>query len=247
MNRTNASRLERGIEPTQTELESFRAWNRHRVLIIGYLLVATLIFAALAVTVRQTPYLPLDLTITRAVQSLRSPALDVLMQIVGESGFFPQVLLLNALFIVILFLFRLRWAALTVLAGGSLTGIVTTALRYSIDQPRPSPNLVFVMNEIEKGHYSFPSGHVTGFMAVLGFMAFLGYTRVQPSWHRNLLLAAYVLFLALVGISRIYVGEHWPNDVLGGYLLGSIFMVLMILFYQWGRKKWTVDSGQWPE
>lgn len=242
MDRTSVSNVSTIQEPSGKGQDRFD-WSRDGVPLVGYLLLAMLLFIALAVSIRQTPYGPVDLAITRAVQSVRSPMLDAAMQIVGQSGFFPQVLVLNALFILILYVFRLRWAAVTVLAGGGLTGIVSTALRHILDQPRPSPDLVFVMNQIENGHYSFPSGHVTGFVAILGFFAFLGVTRVPPSWHRNLVLALYALYLALVGVSRIYVGEHWPNDVLGGYLLGSIFMVLMILFYQWGKDKWPRLSG----
>ncbi len=238
MNETGVKRLGKS-QPGQDEMDAIRAWSRHRVLIIGYLLVAALLFAALAVEVRQTPYFGVDLAITRAVQSFRTPALDVLMQLVGESGFFPQVLLLNALFIIILYLCRLRWSAVVLLIGGGLTGIVTTALRHGIDRPRPTPDLVFMLNAIENGRYSFPSGHVAGFTAVLGFIAYLGYTRLKPSWHRNLILALYVVFIALVGLSRIYVGEHWPTDVFAGYLLGSIFLVLMIALHQWGRQRWA--------
>jgi hypothetical protein len=62
---------------------------------------------------------------------------------------------------------------------------------------------------------------------------FVGSTQLAPSWHRNLLLRLCGLYIVLVGVSRIHTGGHWPSDVLGGVLLGSIFLVWMILFYEW--------------
>lgn len=210
---------------------------RRRILAVAYLLVAALLFIALAVQARQTPYFPLDLAITRAIQSFRTPLLDTVMDFVGQPGFFPQTIVLNAIFVLILFVCRMRWAAITLAVVGSLTGLSGSWLRYTIDRPRPSPNLVWVMQEIEKGHYSFPSGHVVGFTAVLGFILFLGYTELKPSWHRNLLLLLYAIYIGLVGFSRVYVGEHWPSDVLAGYVYGSICLVVMIFFYRWGRAR----------
>jgi membrane-associated phospholipid phosphatase len=211
--------------------------RRQRLFLFGYLVVAALLFVALAVLARSAPYLSIDLAITRFIQSFRNPTLDLFMQLVGAPGYFPQTLVLNALFVLILALCRIKWATLTLVVVGSMAGLTSTWLRYTIDRPRPSADLVWVAQRIEEGHFSFPSGHVLGFTAVLGFILYLGLTELAPSWHRNLLVLVYALFLALEGISRIYVGEHWPTDVLAGYVYGSIWMVLMILFYRWLRSR----------
>lgn len=204
----------------------------HRLAII-YLIVATVLFVLLTFAAIRTPYLPGDIEITRALQSFRSPELDLFMNLVGQPGLFPQTLVLNAIFVVIIFLCRMKWETLTLLVVGSMAGITGSLFRYGLDRPRPSPALVYVMQEIEKGHYSYPSGHTVGFTAVLGFFMYIGCTRLPPSWHRKVLLALYASYIVLVGISRIYTGEHWPSDVVAGYLLGSIFVILEVLFYQW--------------
>lgn len=208
-----------------------------------YVLIAAAAFAALALTVKSAPYFPIDLAITRAVQSFRSPGLDLLMKLVGMPGYFPQTLVINVIFVIILYACRMRWGAVTLLVGAALTGGVGSLFRYGIDRARPTADLVWIAQLIEKGHYSFPSGHVLGFTAVLGFILFLGLTLSQPSWHRDLLVAVYVVYIALIGISRIYVGEHWPSDVLAGYLFGSIWLIFMILFYRWGRDRLQQARG----
>ncbi len=184
----------------------------------------------------QNPVVGIDVEITRALQSLRNPTLDLFMYLLGYPGLYPQVIPLNAFIILILYLCRAKWESLTLLALGPIIGIVGTLLRYTIDRPRPSPDLVWVDQQIEHLHYSFPSGHVLGFVAIFGFLWYIGWTQVKPSWHRTALLIAYAALIALVAISRIYLGEHWASDVLGGFLTGSAFLASVILFYEWGRR-----------
>lgn len=211
-------------------------WQGRTRLLIDYVLVGTVLCLALTFIVGRTPYFPIDLEITRALQSLRSPVLDEFMILVGYPGLFPQVIPLNAFIILALYLCRLKWESITLMVMGPIVGIASTLLRYSIDRPRPTPNLVWVAQEIEKGHFSYPSGHALGFMAIFGFLWFLGYTLIKPSWQRTLLLIAYAALIAFVGIGRVYVGEHWASDVFGGYLIGSVYLALTIAFYEWGKR-----------
>ncbi len=225
----------RGEEEEKTKPAS----SVERTLVVSYLVAASALFILLAVLVAHTPYFPIDLAFTRFIQSFRNPTLDLFMKLVGLPGYWPQTIVLNAIFVLILYFCRMKWAALAILVVGSFTGLSGTLLRYTIDRPRPSPELVWVAQKIENGHFSFPSGHVVGFTAILGFMIFLGLMQLKPSWHRNLILALYALYIALVGVSRIYVGEHWATDVLAGYLYGSICLVLMILFYRWLERRFS--------
>ncbi|MGE5139324.1 MAG: phosphatase PAP2 family protein [Rudaea sp.] len=225
--------VRRAREASETRRSPLPEFLGEHRLALFYLAGSLIIFVLLTVAVRQTRYFPFDLSTTRWLQSFRSPTLDAVMEFVGYSGFFPQTVFVNALIIAVVYLCGLKRAALTLLVGGVFVGITTTLLRYGLDRPRPSPDLVFVLQQVEKGHYSFPSGHVTGFTAILGFLLFLGLTRLRPSWHSRLILLLYAVYIALVGISRIYVGEHWLTDVLGGYLYGSFCLVLMILLYRW--------------
>ncbi len=205
--------------------------------LLAYAVGAGVASLALTLWVVSHPVIGVDLTVTRALQAYRSPALDLFMNLVSLPGFFPQVIALNALFILILFLCRLKREALTLLVFGPLVGISSTLLRYGIDRPRPTPALVWVAQEIEKGHYAFPSGHTFGYTAILGFIMYIGLTQLAPSWHRHLILFLYAAFILLVGVARVYQGEHWMSDVVGGYVMGSVWLVVMILFYHWIRDK----------
>jgi membrane-associated phospholipid phosphatase len=59
----------------------------------------------------------------------------------------------------------------------------------------------------------------------------------KTSITRWLTLIVYGFMLAFIGISRVYLGEHWLTDVVGGYLFGGIWLWLTIQLYQWGKPR----------
>jgi undecaprenyl-diphosphatase len=76
--------------------------------------------------------------------------------------------------------------------------------------------------------------YYTGFF---GFIVFLAYTLLKPSLKRTFLLVVFGLLVLLIGISRIYVGQHWASDVVGAYLLGGLILVAIIQLYRWGKPR----------
>ena len=81
---------------------------------------------------------------------------------------------------------------------------------------------------------------------------FLAFALLKPSVKRTLLMLFFGALILLIGISRIYLGQHWASDVVGAYLLGSLTLVANIAFYRWGKtrffvaKRQPVDSSEKP-
>jgi membrane-associated phospholipid phosphatase len=205
----------------------------------AYVLVATVGFVALAVAAHFVPYFAIDLTITRAVQSNHGPALDALMRGLSWMGWNPQASLLVAMILSILLFVGLRWetVAAAFAAFGTVVGSLVKMLVY---RPRPTADLVHVFSSLST--YSFPSGHVLLAMCFYGFIAFLMYALLNQAWYRVLGLTLMALIVLLMGPSRIYLGQHWFSDVMGAYVLGSLWLALSIRFYRWGKRRFFLDQ-----
>jgi membrane-associated phospholipid phosphatase len=211
----------------------------------AYLVVATASFGILVVLASMFSYFSVDLSVTRAVQTINVAWFAILMVLVSFIGYTPQIYVLIAAVAVLLFIFGLRWEAVTALVaavGGSGLGQV---IKIVVHRPRPGADLVNVLQHLNS--YSFPSGHVLTYTAFFGFLFFLGYTLLKPSFVRTVLLAILGSLVALIGFSRIYVGDHWASDVIGAYLLGSLWLVLSVYIYRWGKTRFFYQAALAPE
>jgi len=192
-------------------------------------------FTALAVFAHRWPVLPFDVVITHAVQGVHASWFHSLLQPFNRLGFPPVVDIVYGSVAVIIFLAGRRWAA----ASCAFSGIGTAALNFItkaiVARPRPPLELVHVERQITNS--TFPAGHVLNFAPFAGFLAYLALVRLAPSWRRTALITMLAVAIALMGVARIDSGEHWTSDVLGGYLLGSLWLAATIWFYRWGERR----------
>ncbi len=209
--------------------------------LVGLASLALLVLAWLAHAV---PYFGFDLSTTRAVQAIHVGAFDALMRIVAAPGYPPQVYLMVVLMLVILWAFKLKWEALAEVFAVLGIGIVGLIIKILVARPRPTPDLVNVMTALDNGGQSFPAGHVESYVAIVGFLWYLSYTLLpKHAVSRFVELLVYGTMIAFIGLSRVYVGEHWLSDVIGGYLFGGIWLWLTIQLYEWGKPRFFKDKG----
>ncbi len=213
----------------------------HRFIVPVYVVFAALGLAYLSLTLRHAGPLPIDLTASHVVQSVHAVWYDLLMRFVGEPGYPPQVYPLVVWIILVLFLTGLKWEAVSEIFATVGIGVVGLIIKMFVDRPRPTPNLVTVLTVLDKGQMSFPAGHVESFVAIFGFLWFLSFVACKNVWVRTISLLFLGELMAIIGISRIYTGEHWLTDAIGGYLLGSLWLIATIWFYQWGKPRFFVQ------
>jgi undecaprenyl-diphosphatase len=132
-------------------------------------------------------------------------------------------------------MYGLHWESLMSVLGAGISGTATELIKAIIQRPRPTPELVDVFSVLTS--YSFPSGHVMFYVCFFGFVWYLSYSLLKQSLKRSFLLGFFGSLILLIGVSRIYLGHHWASDVLGAYLLGGLILLGLILFYQWGKKR----------
>jgi undecaprenyl-diphosphatase len=197
-------------------------------------------FALLTFLVKTRSSFTLDLQITKVIQSLDAPLFAWLMNLVSWPGFSPQAMIVTGLIVLLLYSFGLRWEALTALTTALSSTALNVLVKSLVQRPRPLPDMVTVLATLNS--YSFPSGHVMFYVSFFGFIGLLAYSLLKPSFQRSLLLIFFGALVVLIGISRVYLGQHWASDVLGAYLLGCLTLVANIQLYRWGKTRFFVQQ-----
>ena len=161
---------------------------------------------------------------------------DLARDITGVGGA-AVLTLLTAASAGFLALQRKRHLALYVLAAVASGALVSTLLKMGFDRPRPGlvPHGQIVYTS------SFPSGH-----SMLSAVAFLTLGALLASSQTNLRLRVYLISLAvfltvIVGVSRVYLGVHWPTDVLAGWTAGAAWALLCWALAEKLRRRGTVE------
>src|SRR5207248_10777864 len=98
-----------------------------------------------------------------------------------------------------------------------------------IKRPRPTAERVTVVRVINEP--SFPSGHVMHYTNFYGLLIYLLSSNWRSGKLRDILIAICTALILCIGPSRIYLGSHWPSDVLAAYLYGSMLFVGLMALY----------------
>jgi undecaprenyl-diphosphatase len=198
------------------------------------------VFAILTALVVVFPSFAIDLKITLALQSIHNPFFTWLMETVSWAGFLPQSVFITVILIFTVFVIGYRWESVVLVFLASSEALLNLLIKIIIQRPRPGIDLVDVDKVFNSA--SFPSGHVMFYMAFFGFLCFLIFTLIKPLWLRTILLFFFGGHILLVGLSRVYLGEHWASDALGAYLIGSVILIVFIRIYRWGKPRYFVRS-----
>jgi membrane-associated phospholipid phosphatase len=127
---------------------------------------------------------------------------------------------------VALWLFGWRKQAVVLVAGLATMALLQSGLKDLVDRPRPTADLV----ELRAGFSSpsFPAGHVMSPTVLYGFLLYLALALRLPVAGRVVVVGWSAFLLALTGPANVYVGVHWPSDVLGGYAWGAVLLLPMV-------------------
>ncbi len=207
---------------------SFRPNSRRTFIVwlvaLGVLFTAVTLFLKLAEDVWLNEGFAWDATIMLGIHSLSRPWLDKLFWLITQTGG-PLIVLPVVGTAVWFWQHNQRIETWLILASFGGTTLLNSLLKLLFARPRPN---VFppLMTETS---YSFPSGHAMSAVAVYGLLALLLWQRGQRGW-----AALAGLWVPLVALSRVYLGVHYPSDVLASLALGTIWLVIV----------WFTHTGQ---
>lgn len=194
--------------------------------VTGFVLSASMLFAFLTLswkTFLRTSTELFDDAFIWLVRYYANPALDQAMLVITDIGFGTGYIVIIG-FTLIILAYKRRWSQISALAiclaGG---GLLSFLLKNTFQRLRPDS--FFLVTETS---FSFPSGHALAAMCFYGMLAFF-IMRETPSWPLRLLIVTLTLILSLaIGISRIYLGVHYPTDVVAGYAVGFMWLTFCI-------------------
>jgi membrane-associated phospholipid phosphatase len=168
----------------------------------------------------------LDNTIREWVIQRRSDGWTTTLTVISTLG---SSLILAPIAVVVALVLRMRGHrsdALLVSATTLGALVLGPLLKTVIERPRPTGDHVVQVNS-----WAYPSGHSLTSMAVLGVLTVLAVRHIRLLAARAAATATGVLLIAAVGVSRVYLGVHWPTDVLAGWLIGSMLLALCLILF----------------
>jgi len=199
-------------------------------------LVVFVLFAIDTYLVVQNQVLPLDVPIARFIQQFNWGPLVYPMELINASAGYWQVLL-GAVAVVALFILQRRAGWLMLI--GSISSLLDNVIKLVISRQRPTVDLVHILTPATG--FSYPSGHAV-FFTWMSFMLAVAIAPRVPRVYRPILWMLAIVVIVLTCLARVWAGDHWPSDVVGGVLLG----VGWSAFVLWLPERWLPSpSRRW--
>jgi len=193
-------------------------------------------FAVLAVLAKANAYFAWDVRVANAVQSIPLPGMEALMRAVSAPGNGVTSWAVVGVAMAAFFAFGRRSEAFGVLLSAAGGSALNRLFKYVVARPRPTLEHVRVTGDW--AHESFPSGHVTFYVCFFGFLFFVAFALLpRGSAARKVACGLAALPVLLIGLSRVYLGAHWPSDTLGAYLFSGLWLAFSLdLYRRWKRR-----------
>jgi undecaprenyl-diphosphatase len=212
-------------EPLANDRDLRDIWGASRFLLVSLVCSASflILFSWLSEQVFAGDTQRLDSSVRMKVHEFFSPLLTRFME---DMTFLGSIGFLTTLFVILVAVWIAKgrkrpavWMAIAV--GGSV--ILDISLKLSFHRPRPIP---FV--GIAPQTYSFPSGHALSSFCFYGVLAGLLTARIQSRAFRIIIWIVAATLVSAIGLSRIYLGVHYPTDVIAGYIAAAAWVSTLL-------------------
>jgi membrane-associated phospholipid phosphatase len=200
-----------------------------RIKTVFFLMLACAI--VLSLTAHVFAVFPFDLKISHELQEEKNPVFDFVMQEISVIGnTWIGILTVGA--VSVFYIVRRQVPEACFILATLSVFVLTAVLKVLVARPRPPYFFLDPADILQSiNQYSFPSGHVLFFVVFFGFIAYLAWIH-QTGSARIIVMAICCALIMLIGPSRVYLGAHWASDVLGSYIIGVLWLFVLILGYQ---------------
>lgn len=181
-----------------------------------------------------------EIKIIEFLQAGRTPFFDSFFQIVSLMGTYFGVI-----FLCIVFLIFNRKLLIWYLGSYGLVFGIVRLLKHLVERVRPynaSDTIISIGDKVQD--FSFPSGHVACATAIAIFLGLFLFTCFRKRGERTLIVLSCTTYVALVALSRMYLGKHYLTDLLGGFAISAVVCTLgiwlMFSYMMHKLQKWGV-------
>ena len=206
------------------------------------LAAATFAFVMLAIFVRDEDLIRyFDAPVAQAIQGMHWPVVGWVLTHTSDLGVGPYDVACVAAISIGFFLLRLRLEGVGIAISTVAAGQLGLLAKDLVQRARPTSSFVHLASRL--ADYSFPSGHVIFATVLFGTAFWIVWITWHNSFPRTVVLAGLATVVLLMGPSRVYLGAHWPTDVIGAYCVAGLWvaatvelmLVLKPRFGQWWK------------
>jgi membrane-associated phospholipid phosphatase len=196
---------------------------------LGICIVTTYLLAEISDEVLEQDSFAIDKAILLHIHQLANPTLDILMVSITRLGDPKTVVPLTLVITGLLWWQRQRIEAQIFALNAAGGAVLSYVLKLAFNKSRPQ----LWESPIIETTFSYPSGHALGSMVLYGFLSYVLAT-IYPRYAK-LLYGVATLLIVLIGLSRLYLGVHWPTDILAGYAIGFLWITVCITLLRLAR------------
>jgi undecaprenyl-diphosphatase len=181
-----------------------------------------------------------DEVVIEVVQGLEAKGLTSAMMFFTFIGSLKFIVFLTIpIFLFLFYVLKHRLEILVFLSVVYITPILNRLLKLYFQRARPDFNTL-----IEIGGYSFPSGHAMNAFSFYSILAFLLWRHVPTRMGGIAVIFISTLMIFAIGLSRVYLGVHYPSDIIGGFLASGLWTAAVIGFFQRYKEKLDLPERQ---
>jgi len=195
--------------------------KKFKVIILSLMLIA---FFTLGFMVKgSSEGILFDVKVLELIHNGRNPQIFSIMKFISFIGSEKFLIPITAMIVAYTLIKKNYYISKLLLISTLDSYILNFLLKLFFKRTRPV--VYFLVNQ---GGYSYPSGHSMVTMTLYSTIAFLLAKKTEDSKKKILIHTIAFVMICLMGFSRLYLGVHWPTDVIGGYLAGYVFYCLTI-------------------
>ena len=209
-------------------MEKFKNKKLINLLILSSALIFLGVFVKLTFELREdnNVYI-LDREILLAMAKIRNPILDQLMTTITSLGSVPVVSIFSLMIITTLIFFKNFYQIVYLLFGNCSAAVISYVSKLFFVRPRPT----LIPRLVEVSGFSYPSGH-----ALIATIFYFTLAVIISFKLKNKNLKIFIFFflaliISLISLSRVYLGVHFPSDVVSGASLGMSYFLFLTYFY----------------